>query len=61
MNANKRTIERYIDGFNRSDHAQILSCLSDDVEWIMPGAFHVTGKEAFDREMKTMRLPAVLP
>jgi ketosteroid isomerase-like protein len=52
MSENKRTVERYIDGFNRSDHAQILSCLSDDVEWVMPGAFHVTGKEAFDREIE---------
>jgi uncharacterized protein len=52
MNANKRTVEQYIDGFNRSDHAQILSCLTDDVEWIIPGAFHVTGKEAFDREIE---------
>ena len=52
MSANKRTVERYIEGFNRSDHAQILSCLSDDVEWVIPGAFHVTGKEAFDREIE---------
>jgi uncharacterized protein len=52
VSANKRTVELYIDGFNRSDHAQILSCLSDDVEWVMPGAFHVTGKEAFDREIE---------
>ena len=52
MSANKLTVERYIDGFNRSDHAQILSCLSDEVEWVMPGAFHVTGKEAFDREIE---------
>jgi uncharacterized protein len=52
MSANKCTVDRYIDGFNRSDHAQILSCLSDDVEWVMPGAFHVTGKEAFDQEIE---------
>lgn len=52
MSPNKRMVERYIDGFNRSDHARILSCLSDDVEWVMPGAFHVTGKEAFDREIE---------
>jgi ketosteroid isomerase-like protein len=52
MSAHKHTVELYIDGFNRSDHAQILSCLSDDVEWVMPGAFHVTGKEAFDREIE---------
>jgi hypothetical protein len=29
---NKATIEGYMDGFNRSDHEQILSCLTDDVE-----------------------------
>ena len=52
MSANKRTVERYIDGFNRSDHAGILACLTDDVEWVMPGAFHVIGKEAFDREIE---------
>ncbi|TWD83682.1 hypothetical protein FB561_4849 [Kribbella amoyensis] len=23
---NKQTVERYIDGFNKSDHEQILSC-----------------------------------
>ena len=52
MSANKLTVERYIDGFNRSDHAQILSCLTEDVEWVMPGAFHVTGKQAFDQEIE---------
>jgi uncharacterized protein len=52
MSANKLTVERYIDGFNRSDHAQILSCLSEDVEWVIPGAFHVTGKRAFDQEIE---------
>ena len=41
-----------MDGFRRSDHAQILSCLTDDVEWILPGAFHLAGKEAFDREIE---------
>jgi uncharacterized protein len=52
MSVNKLTVERYIDGFNRSDHAQILSCLTEDVEWVMPGAFHVTGKQAFDQEIE---------
>lgn len=52
MSLNKRTVEKYIDGFNKSDHAQILSCLADDVEWIMPGTFHLTGKQAFDREIE---------
>ena len=27
MSRNKQTVETYIDGFNKSDHAQILSCL----------------------------------
>ena len=52
MSENKATVEKYIDGFNRSDHAQILSCLTDDVEWHIPGAFHVVGKHAFDKEIE---------
>jgi ketosteroid isomerase-like protein len=52
MSANKQTVQRYIDGFNKSDHEQILSCLTDDVEWIIPGAFQVAGKEAFDKEIE---------
>ena len=52
MSENKLTIERYIDGFNKSDHAQILACLTDDVEWEMPGSFHYFGKAAFDGEIE---------
>ncbi len=52
MSTNKETIERYIDGFNKSDHAQILSCLNDDIIWEMPGFFHHVGKEAFDKEIE---------
>jgi ketosteroid isomerase-like protein len=52
MTENKRTVERYIDGFNKSDHEQILSCLTEDVEWDMPGAFHLVGKIAFDKEIE---------
>jgi uncharacterized protein len=50
--SNKHTIQRYIDGFNKSDHAQILSCLTEDIEWVMPGSFHLRGKEAFDKEIE---------
>jgi ketosteroid isomerase-like protein len=53
MTENKRTVEKYMDGFRRSDHEQILSCLTDDIEWEMPGTFHVTGKEAFDKEIES--------
>lgn len=52
MTENKRTIEKYMDGFRKSDHELILSCLTDDVEWEMPGAFHLIGKEAFDKEIE---------
>ena len=40
-----------MDGFRRSDHSQILSCLADDVEWEIPGAFHVQGKDEFDKHI----------
>jgi ketosteroid isomerase-like protein len=52
MSLNKDTVPKYIEGFNRSDHAQILSCLTDDIEWLRPGAFHLTGKDAFDKEIE---------
>jgi ketosteroid isomerase-like protein len=52
MSLNKDTVRKYIDGFNKSDHGQILSCLTDDIEWLMPGTFHLTGKDAFDKEIE---------
>lgn len=45
-------VENYIEGFNKSDHEQILSCLINDIEWILPGVFHLKGKEAFDKEIE---------
>jgi len=51
MTENKKTVERYMDGFVAGDHAMILSCLTDDVVWHMPGNFHLTGKDAFDKEV----------
>jgi ketosteroid isomerase-like protein len=52
MTQNKTTVERYLDGFRKSNHEQILSCLAEDVEWDIPSAFHVVGKDAFDREIE---------
>jgi uncharacterized protein len=52
MTENKRTVERYMDGFKKSDHEQILHCLTEDVEWEMPGAFHIFGKDAFGKEIE---------
>jgi ketosteroid isomerase-like protein len=52
MTENKIIVQKYIDGFNKSDHKQILSCLTEDVEWILPGVFHLNGKEEFDKEIE---------
>jgi uncharacterized protein len=52
MSENTYMVDKYMDGFRRSDHEQILSCLTDDIEWEIPGAFHVHGKEAFDKEIE---------
>lgn len=52
MSENKATVERYMEGFRNSDHELILSCLTDDVVWDIPGAFHIVGKDAFDREIE---------
>jgi uncharacterized protein len=51
MTPNQRTIEAYMDGFRRTDRSQILSCLTDDVEWVIPGVFHVRGKDEFARHI----------
>jgi ketosteroid isomerase-like protein len=52
MSENKRTVQTYMEAFERTDHAEILACLTDDVEWLVPGAFHAVGKSAFDREIE---------
>lgn len=50
--SNKNVVETYMEGFNASDHAKILSCLTEDVVWDMPGFFYLTGKEQFDNEIE---------
>jgi uncharacterized protein len=52
MGGNKKTVQEYLGAFRRSDHARVLACLTDDVEWEIPGMFHIRGKEAFDREIE---------
>ena len=49
MSKNIETINTYLDGFRKNDHAQILSCLTDDIKWTVFGAFQLTGKEAYDK------------
>ena len=46
---NIQTVNAYLDGFRKNDHEQILCCLTDDVEWTVFGAFHLAGKEAYDK------------
>ena len=52
MSDNKDVVRRYIDGFNKSDHEQILSCLTEDIRWTVFGAFRLEGKEAYDAEIE---------
>lgn len=52
MTENKRTVIKYIEGFEASDHEKILSCLTDDITWYMPGMFNLQGKEEFDGEIE---------
>jgi uncharacterized protein len=52
MSANKDVVRRYIEGFEKSDHDQILDCLTDDIRWTVFGAFRLEGKEAYDAEIE---------
>ncbi|MNX91103.1 RNA polymerase factor sigma-70 [compost metagenome] len=52
MSENKKIVEKYMDGFRESDHQKILSCLSEDVVWEMPGIYRHVGKEEFDKEIE---------
>lgn len=51
MTPNKKTVDNYMDGFRATDRPLILSCLTDDVEWLIPGFFHVRGKEEFAKHI----------
>lgn len=52
MSTRKGIVEKYIEGFRRGDHAQILSCLTDDVVWELHGYKTLEGKDAFDAEIE---------
>lgn len=52
MSLNKETVNKYMQGFREGDHEAILECLTEDVEWYMPGYFRLFGKEAFDKEIE---------
>ena len=52
MTENKRTVTEYMNAFSVTDHGRILSCLTEDVIWEMPGFYYHEGKEAFDKEIE---------
>jgi uncharacterized protein len=52
MFTHKAIVEKYIEGFRRSDHGQILSCLADDIVWVLHGYKTLHGKKAFDAEVE---------
>jgi ketosteroid isomerase-like protein len=52
MSINKDTVHQYMEGFNAGDHKKILECLTENIVWDMPGFFHLSGKEAFDKEIE---------
>jgi ketosteroid isomerase-like protein len=45
---NKATVEAYMEAYAKWDHKAVLACLTDDVEWYIPGAANLKGKAAFD-------------
>ena len=52
MSARKQIVEKYIDGFRRMNRAQILSCVTDDVVWVLHGYKTLEGKDAFAGEIQ---------
>ena len=52
MTEQTRLVDRYIDGFRRSDHEAVLECLTDDVVWRIHGLRTINGKAEFDDEIE---------
>lgn len=50
--SNKKTVEAYMAAYRVTDHAAVLSLLTEDVIWEMPGFFYHEGKVAFDKEIE---------
>jgi uncharacterized protein len=45
-------VEEYFAGFRTSDHARILTTLTNDVEWVIHGHRTTRGKAEFDGEIE---------
>jgi ketosteroid isomerase-like protein len=52
ISSNKKTVGKYMTAFEKGDRLEVLSCLTNDVEWILPGAFHLKGKKEFEGEIR---------
>jgi uncharacterized protein len=52
MNTQQQIVHRYLDGFRRSDHNEILACLTDDIVWHIHGLRTTHGKAEFDGEIE---------
>lgn len=52
VSENKQIVQRYMEAYAGSDHEAVLSCLTDDVEWLIPGHVHLRGKAAFETEIR---------
>lgn len=50
---NKDTVELYMNAFSEMNHEKILSCLTEDVIWEIPGDTRLQGKAEFDAEIQT--------
>lgn len=57
--ARKQVVEKYIEGFRAGDHEMILSCLTDDVAWVMRPYFELSGKGAFDDAIENDAAPGL--
>jgi hypothetical protein len=52
MSPRKGVVTRYIEGFRRTDHDEILGCLHDEIVWVLHGYKTLRGKAAFDDEIE---------
>jgi len=50
--ARHQIVDRYMEGFRRSDHEAILGCLTDDVVWHIHGVRTTHGVAEFDDEIE---------
>lgn len=41
-----------MEAYGRLDHQEILDCLTEDVEWTIPGFVHRQGKSDFEAEIE---------